>query len=156
MEEAWEIRHAYEDAIWNATYEFSDHAAMRITELEVFTGAIYNKSGMQTRRQRDRSVKLKDEFDRIAQWAVGMIRKRNNTTGVEENESEAGDARSGATDARESLILSVACLRVGTLKDLTRLGQGRDGEDFQSFKVVAATCALRELDAALHARDFGE
>jgi hypothetical protein len=46
--------------------DYSDHASMSITELEVFTGNIFNKSGIQTRRQRDRSLQLKDKFERIA------------------------------------------------------------------------------------------
>jgi hypothetical protein len=140
--------------MWNATLEFSDHAAKRITELEVFTGAIYNKSGIQTRRQRDRSVQLKDEFERIAQWAVGMIRKQK-FKGATEEDAEEEDTQAGAADPSERLILSIACLQVGILKDLSRLGHARAEEEFQSFKVVAASCALRELDAANRAKEIG-
>lgn len=145
--EAWGIRHAYEDAMWNATIEFSDHAAMRITELEVFTGAIFNKSGVQTRRQRDRSIKLKDEFDSISHWAESMIRKRG--VGNAANEDYPDDeVVQPQGDNIDALLLSIACLQVGTMKDMDRVGFGRADEEFQSFKVVAASCALQELHVA--------
>jgi hypothetical protein len=144
---AWQIRHAYEDAMWNATLEFSDHAAKRITELEVFTGSIFNKTGVQTRRQRDRSVQLKDEFERIAVWTERMIRKHNNQTDDEGAQTGEADTVAGADDSNQSLILSIACLDVSIRRDITRPRYGRAAEELQSFKVVAASCALREMDA---------
>ncbi|KAF2115325.1 RNA dependent RNA polymerase-domain-containing protein [Lophiotrema nucula] len=145
-QQAWEIRHAYEDAISNATLEYSDHAAIRITELEVFTGNIFNKSGAQTRRQRDKSLQLKDEFNRIAQWAEGMIRKRS--IAIPEDDDEEQELSS---DNDGALALSIACLRVGQLMESreSRLRAGRTEGEFQSFKVVAACAAIRELDAAI-------
>jgi len=144
---AWKIRHAYEDAMWNATLEFSDHASKPITELEVFTGSILNKKGVQTRRQRDRSIQLKDEFERIAVWTDRMIRKRNKATDDEGTQNGEADTQAGAGSSNESLILSIACLEVSILKDITRPRYGRVAEEFQSFKVVAAACALKEMDA---------
>ncbi|KAF2271259.1 RdRP-domain-containing protein [Westerdykella ornata] len=146
--EAWDIRRAYEDAIWNATIEFSDHAARRITELEVFTGALFNRSGVQTRRQRDRSIKLKDEFDSIAHWAESMIRKRNIKSAADENYLEDAVVQPGAGNCVEALRLSIACLQVGIMKDEDRVGFGRTDEEFQSFKFVAASCALHELQTS--------
>lgn len=61
----YSLINSYEDEISYATQKFSDHPFLPITELEVFTGTLFNKSGGQTRRQRDRSIQLKDEFDRI-------------------------------------------------------------------------------------------
>lgn len=55
----------YEDAIANAALEYSGHATKELTELEVFTGTIFNSTGSKTRRQRDGSMKLKDKLDRI-------------------------------------------------------------------------------------------
>lgn len=129
--------------------EFSDHAAKSITELEVFTGNIFNKSGVQTRRQRDRSVQLKDEFDRISRWAEAMIRKRKMRTLDDDDEDEQP-----TPNPEDALVLSIACLQVGTLKDLTRLGYRRLDEEFQSFKVTAACCVIRELDAAIPRREW--
>jgi hypothetical protein len=120
---------SYEDAISNAALEYSDHATKEITELEVFTGTIFNKTGVQTRRQRDGSLRLKDEFDRILQWTASMIRKRDHSS-------------------RDCLVLSMACLEVGNMRmqRAVQLGKGRYGDDLQSFRVIAACCAMRELD----------
>lgn len=137
----------YEDAIWDVTLECSDHAAKRITELEVFTGSIFNKSGAQTRRQRDRSIRLKDEFDRITQWAEAMIRKKGTKVSDDANKEQQLSADPGG-----ALVLSIACLNVGIAKERqsARLGSGRSEEQFQSFKIIAACCAVRELDAAIN------
>lgn len=143
--EAWEIRHAYEDAMWSETSDFSDHAYMQISEVEVFTGTIFNKTGTQTRRQRDRSVKLRDSFDQMAKWTEAMIRKRNLQTMDDDEEGE----HAAIANPDEALKLSIACLHVGMLKDLKTKGYTHTDGEFQSFKVMAACCAMRELDAAL-------
>ena len=138
---------SYEGAIATATLDYSEHAAISITELEVFTGNIYNKSGAQTRRQRDKSLRLKDEFDRIAKWAERVIRRRD----IETEDSTEGQ-HDAADISNEALISSLACLEVGCAKiegkfpsDSTR----RAGGEFHSFKIVAACCAIKELDAAV-------
>lgn len=66
METAREIRGWYEAAISDAMAQYSEHPIKPITELEVFIGNILNRSGVQTNRQRDSSIKLKDEFERIS------------------------------------------------------------------------------------------
>ena len=129
--------------MYNATVDFSDHATMRITELEVFTGTIFNKFGVQTRRQRDKSIALKDEFERIEHWTENMIRKRN----IEPSDETRHEGHGAGSD--DALPLSVACLIVGCMKQQTQGGKRpRQDDTFQSFKVVAACCAMKELDAA--------
>ncbi|KAJ4291658.1 hypothetical protein N0V90_009553 [Kalmusia sp. IMI 367209] len=144
--EALGIRHAYEDAIYNATLDFSDHATRRITEIEVFTGTIFNVSGVQTRRQRDRSLRLKDEFDRIVRWAETLIRKRTTRNDDKQN----GDGES-SEDPNKALVLSIACLDISRWTESRSFGfkSGRSYEEFQSFKVISACCAIRELNAAV-------
>lgn len=66
METARELRVWYEDAISDAMAQYSEHPIKPITELEVFIGNILNRSGVQTNRQRDNSIKLRDEFERIS------------------------------------------------------------------------------------------
>jgi hypothetical protein len=125
----------YEDAISNAALEYSDHATKELTEMEVFTGTIFNSTGSQTRRQRDGSIRLKDEFDRIARWTASILRK-----GSQRSSMESGD----------SLALSIACLEIGSLKAhrTSALGMGRRKDDLKSFRVIAACCALKELEIA--------
>ncbi|KAF1842606.1 RdRP-domain-containing protein [Cucurbitaria berberidis CBS 394.84] len=144
-EKAWEIRHAYEGAIATTTLDYSEHAAISITELEVFTGSIYNRSGVHTRRQRDKSLRLRDEFERIAKWAQGVMRKRDIAT-EEEGQNDEADTPD------EALALSLACLHVGCINDTGKSSSDlvrRGGSPFYSFKVVAACCAVKELDAAI-------
>lgn len=131
--------------MWNETTAFSDHAHMQLTEIEVFTGNIFNKSGIQTRRQRDRSVQLKDSFDQMAKWTEGMIRKKNMQTMDDDEDGE----HIAPADPDEALKLSLACLQVSLLKDIKNTGYTQKNGEFQSFKVMAAICAVREIDAAL-------
>ncbi|KAI2463835.1 RdRP-domain-containing protein [Annulohypoxylon bovei var. microspora] len=155
LDEADCIREAYDDAIWSATMEYSDNFTKGLTELEVFTGCIFSKSGIQNRRQRDKSIRLKDEYDRIAKWIEGSIRKKE----VRMREDEDNDGHADADERNDepangldsglgvsALELSIACLHVSTEQSDS---SGRNKVDFQSFKIVAAQCALTELDLAL-------
>ncbi|KAK8108246.1 RNA-dependent RNA polymerase [Apiospora kogelbergensis] len=152
--EALKIRETYEDMMYSITMDYSEHASMPITELEVFTGNIFNKSGAQTPRQRDRSIKLKEAFDRMAKTTVALIRK--NKQGHEELEADGEDVASTVGldyHPLAALELSLACLHVGRRRQKKRSGGrwGQNGGDngFQSFPVVAASCLTRELDIAL-------
>ena len=153
----------YYDAIWSATLNYSEHPSLPISEIEVFTGCIFNKSGVQTRRQRDKSLQLKDEFDRIAKWAESAIRKRKSRTqqaDLDQDQEDGGDDYYAAveTDIGPSgLELSVACLVVACTKKTPgnrRSGGLNTDSEFQSFKAVAASCALRELDIATRKRNL--
>lgn len=159
LDEAHSIRQAYDDAIWTATIDYSDHSFKGITELEVFTGAIFNKTGIQTRRQRDTSIRLKDDFDRTTKWVEGLIRKHevNSADGIlddQQNHDYEGSINPETEFA--ALELSIACLHAGIL----RRGHGgpkkRNIDEFESFKVIAAHCALRELENAIKQKDMAE
>jgi hypothetical protein len=105
-----------------------------LRELEVFVGFIVNKAGVQTHRQRDRSVKLKDEFERITTW---ITREMRNPTSI-----------SGHTSTLDALELCLACLNIGcerVYKEVAHPGHRSSSQDIESFKVVAATALLREL-----------
>ncbi|KAF2762064.1 RdRP-domain-containing protein [Pseudovirgaria hyperparasitica] len=153
IKEAWEIRHAYEGGVATTTADYSEHASKTLTELEFFTGNIFNKTGSQTPRQRDKSMKLKDEFDRITKWGATMMRRRN-LMALEEDEDERFSQKSG-TD--EALKLCLACFDVGRMDDpQKRNGMGgRAKNTCESFKVVAACCVVKELDAAIWRAEAG-
>ncbi|KAI3323950.1 RdRP-domain-containing protein [Xylariaceae sp. AK1471] len=161
--EARSIRQAYDDTIWTATIDFSDHSSKGITELEVFTGTIFNKSGIQTRRQRDASTRLKDEFDRITKWVEGLIRKhdvkssRDPHDGIEDDSHDGYDQESASPDTEyTALELSFACLRQGVVRADNTGANKRSVGNFVSFKIIAAHCALRELEIARNQRDIAE
>ncbi|KAH7312571.1 RNA dependent RNA polymerase-domain-containing protein [Stachybotrys elegans] len=141
--EARKLRTAYEDAIWNLTLEYSDYATMTITELEVFTGTVFNRSGIQTRRQRDKSVRLKDDFNNVAQWAESMIRRLQDTA------AEDGSQRERTVEEiKRALSSSITCLKVGCEEERWAQAQwGRTEAKFQSFKVIAACCVVKEMGA---------
>jgi hypothetical protein len=93
-----------------------------------------NKAGAQTHRQRDRSVKLKDEFERITTW---ITREMRNPTSI-----------SGYTSKLDALELCLACLYIGCereYKEVVHPGHRGSSQDIESFKIVAATALLREL-----------
>lgn len=53
--------------------------------------------------------------------------------------------------SEDSLALSIACLEVGCLKSQrsSRMSVGRHKIELQSFRVIAACCAMKELKIAL-------
>ena len=155
--EALKIRDTYEDMMYNITMDYSEHASMPITELEVFTGNIFNKSGVQTKRQRDRSTKLKEAFDRVSKTTMALIRKNKHGHDDDEVEEAGRGEDVGSTvgmdsDPLAALELSLACLHVGRRKQQNLSGGrwGQKGDNgFQSFRVVAASCVTRELNLAV-------
>jgi hypothetical protein len=136
---------SYEDAIFTVMQDYSTHPTQPLTELEVFTGNIFSGSGVQTRRQRDRSLQLKDEFDRIARSFENLIRRRTTASSAKQD-----DQSNAAEDPMEALMMSLACLEVsqgkGTHGD--RSANGRMNDEYQSFKIISACCVIRELNAA--------
>ncbi|OAG12010.1 RdRP-domain-containing protein [Paraphaeosphaeria sporulosa] len=144
-DEAFSIRGDYEDAIFAITQDYSSHPTQPLTELEVFTGNIFSTSGVQTRRQRDRSLQLKDEFDRIARWTENLIRRRTTATSAKPD-----DASNAPEDPMEALKMSIACLEASQLKGSrgNRFTHGRWTEAYHSFKIISACCVVRELNAA--------
>ncbi len=126
--------------------DFSDNPTRPLTELEVFIGHIINRSGVQSNRQRDKSVKLKEEFDRIATGISRMI-SNYRVPGVGPEAAQAAPLPSSSLDG---LAMSIACLHVGCEEAERPAEQGGRrhrllGADFQSFKIVAATVLAREL-----------
>ncbi|CAK7245874.1 MAG: hypothetical protein STHCBS139747_007479 [Sporothrix thermara] len=102
-EEALRIRAAYDDAMQSTMYEFSEHPTLPLTELEVFIGTIVNKTGAQTLRQRDRSRKLHDEYERISSWITAQMRpsKKKKTT-TDATKPAPGVKRGGGGGGNES------------------------------------------------------
>ncbi|KAI0198876.1 RNA dependent RNA polymerase-domain-containing protein [Astrocystis sublimbata] len=162
LNEAQSIRQAYEDMVREATIAHSEHASRSITELEVFIGDIFNKIGIQNRRQRDTSLRLKDEFDRITKWVEGLIRKRNVKAPTDLPDRTGEDLRDVYDDNTDSvpkftaLEMSIACFRAGLSRRGSRNVNKRSTDDFASFKVIAAHCALRELEIAKHQKDIAD
>ena len=95
-----------------------------------------NKGGVQTRRQRDQSTKLADEFDRISSWIVSQMR----------GGSTAGPTTS-PSDPLKPLEFCFACIHAGGETDQSSTRRRRDeyGE-LKSFRIVASCALLFELD----------
>lgn len=122
--------------MYTAMADFSEHLIHPITELEVFIGQILNNGGVQTQRQRERSIKLKDEFDRIASWIIGQMRLPGPITWY--------------LNEFDSLERCLACFHVAMAADERRSGSGhkrRGWDGLESFRVVAACVLLAEVEA---------
>ncbi|PWY94616.1 rna-dependent rna polymerase [Aspergillus sclerotioniger CBS 115572] len=126
----------YEEAVFSARNNYSDHPINPISELEVFIGSVLNKGGVQTRRQRDQSTKLADEFDRISTWIVNQMR----------GSSTAGPTTK-PSDPLDPLEFCFACIHAGGETDQGSTRRRRDeyGE-LKSFRIVASCALLFELD----------
>ncbi|KAK3905375.1 RNA dependent RNA polymerase-domain-containing protein [Staphylotrichum tortipilum] len=134
VSEARIIQHTYEDAILGVMLDSADHPHQPLGELEVFVGFVINKSGVQTRRQRDSSVKLKEEFEHIT---AGITREMRNP----------GVPTGGSVRELGALELCLACLSVGCERQYRggRPGHRVSSQDLESFKIVAAAAVIREL-----------
>ncbi|KPM36328.1 hypothetical protein AK830_g10255 [Neonectria ditissima] len=140
-QEAWKIRNLYDTSISNLMFDYSENPRSPLTEVEVFCGFILNKRGGQTRRQRDSSIKLKEEIDRVMTWIVKVIRDRG--MGNDDTASNLSVAQ-----GRESVIeLCWACLAIGCIKDVGASPLYHGTGELQSFRVVAACCLVKELNA---------
>ncbi|KAL2755351.1 hypothetical protein ACRALDRAFT_2105455 [Sodiomyces alcalophilus JCM 7366] len=156
-EEAWRLRDIYEEAVHSAMWKYSDNHMRTLQEVEVFCGTIFNKSGAQTRRQKDNSSKLKEEFDRVAAMLVGLIRRRSRDA---EKQQQQDGSRCDETEVdyngddpvalalapgKDALELAFACLDVGMIQRTDAHTKHLDG--MQSFRVIAASCLLKEMTA---------
>ncbi|AEO71004.1 a8941fea-77c3-45e5-a276-955ba504fbd3 [Thermothielavioides terrestris] len=132
--EAQRIRHAYEDAVHGVMIDCAEHPHQPLREFEVFIGFILHKTEGQARRQRDRSVKIKDEFEYITSWITREMR----------NPSKVSGRHAGELDALE---LCLACLHIGcrTGPREKRAWHRSSALDLESFKIVAAAALVREL-----------
>ena len=137
----------YEESISNNMWQFSSNPRVALTEVEVFSGSVMNKTGSQTRRQRDSSIKLKEEVDRLMAWVVDLIRDRGGGGGGGDSESTAA-SETGSHE--ETLEMCWACLAVGcrSPQESSSSSPGYHGTgELRSFRVVAACCLMREMDA---------
>ncbi|KAF5012175.1 hypothetical protein FDECE_1765 [Fusarium decemcellulare] len=145
-DEAWKIRSLYEATIVDKMWHFSENPRSCLTEIEVFCGFILNKRGSQTRRQRDSSIKLKEEIDRIMTWIVKLIRDRGQGNDAE-TLSTMTETSSAPNRWREDVVeLCWACVAVACItKENAPIVYHGTGE-LKSFRVVAACCLLKELN----------
>ncbi|KAK0651077.1 RNA dependent RNA polymerase-domain-containing protein [Cercophora newfieldiana] len=143
-EEAERLRLTYEDAISESMCRWSDHPARPLTELEVFLGFIHNKTGAQTHRQRDYSIKLKDEFERVATTITRELRS-------------ASRENPNPQTTLETLTLCLAAVHVGSDSSFQGDHSWRHKEtvEMQSFRVVAASAFMRELGTVQNVAEGG-
>lgn len=137
-------------------WQFSSNPRVPITEVEAFCGSILNPKGSQTRRQRDSSIKLKDEMDSVMSHIVKLIGDRSGST------TNADDALSTMSDDDEigerksmnAIELSWACMTVGNDKSADKTNR-LDEPKLESFRVVAACCLVKELNDLLTRKNWG-
>lgn len=124
----------YDDAIFGLMTQWSDHPSRPLTEIEVVVGFILNKRGFPGNRQRDRSIKLKDEYDRIA---TGIIRKMKSS------------ARATLEERLRMLELCFACVHIGGEKSgVVKRRARKSPDEGQSFRVLAASALMSGLRSA--------
>jgi len=122
----------YRRAIQEVAICRSEHPVRPLGEQEIFVGVILNEAGAQTNRQRDRSLRLRDEYGEIVRWITTAMRPSCPSTGY--------------TSELDNLELCLACLY--------RNCQILDGQfprrllefGMESFQVVSASAVMSELD----------
>ncbi|KAH6976978.1 RNA dependent RNA polymerase-domain-containing protein [Ilyonectria sp. MPI-CAGE-AT-0026] len=149
-QEAWKIRNNYDSAVENLMFDYSDNPRSSLTEVEVFCGFILNKRGGQTRRQRDSSIKLKEEIDRVMTWIVKLMRNR-------ETGSDAETMASRVPEGSEAVVeLCWACLAIGCISEASASPPSYHGScELRSFRVVAACCLVKEFNLLMNDVEVG-
>ncbi|RDW85241.1 hypothetical protein BP6252_02831 [Coleophoma cylindrospora] len=122
---ARDIRDMYEESLLNLMTEFSEHPLRPIREIEAVVGNILGKNAIANRRQQELSTSMKGEYDRNAAFIVDCITRDEN-----------GDYSS------EALERTMACLFISLEEKIPT----RDREELVSFKYLAATLCLREIN----------
>lgn len=149
--DADKVRGLYEAGLLENMQQFSNNPRVSVTETEAFCGDLVNKTGSQTRQQRDLSVKMREEMDRLMHWIVGLIR---NPDGAEAGGGAVGGGL-GRLHRLQALEMAVACFMI-EMQSPTGAGTGagvlggagkKPQDGLQSFRVIAAACMLNELEA---------
>lgn len=137
-------------------WQFSSNPRVPITEVEAFCGSILNPKGSQTRRQRDSSIKLKDEMDSVMSHIVKLIGDRSgSTTNADDSLSTmSDDDEIGERKSMNAIELSWACMTVGNDKSVEKSNR-LDEPKLESFRVVAACCLVKELNDLLTRKSWG-
>ncbi|UKZ56142.1 hypothetical protein TrVGV298_009970 [Trichoderma virens] len=158
VEEAWKLRELYQTQVSNSMWQFSDSPRVPIREVEAFCGSILNPKGSQTRRQRDSSIKLKEEMDRIMNFFAKLIRDRSGgALGIADDAASVATEDDGQSERERmnAVELCWACVIVGSEQD--NKGQNYDDNEkpLESFRVVAASCLVKELNELLTRKRSG-
>lgn len=123
-------------------WQFSDNPRSQITEVEAFCGSIFNSKGSQTRRQRDTSIKLGDDIDRLMSWIKGLMEEDDD----DEDHGEDLVIRGfGLTGAQTTLEISLACVHAGC-QDTSKETAKHGSKSLESFRVIAACTMLKTLE----------
>ena len=101
--------------------QYFTHRAHNLTEKEVFLGTIIGRSGAATKRQRERSLVMKERFNREVRETIAWIRSDENV-----------------------LERSVACLYVG--QDIKKESRGKVELELRSFGWVSAAVCMEEVE----------
>ncbi|TFA98712.1 RNA-dependent RNA polymerase 6 [Trichoderma ghanense] len=157
INEAWKLRELYEGDVTNNMYQASDSPRAPIKEVEAFCGSILNPRGGQTKRQRESSIKLKEEMDRVMSFFVKQMRDRggraNGATDDAASTATEEDGRS-ERETMNAVELCWACVIVGSeaIRDRRYMA---DEKPLESFRVVAASCLVKELNELLTRKRLG-
>lgn len=136
----------HESIIEDKRWQFSESSRSAISEVEAFCGFIQNQRGSQTKRQRDSSIKLKDDVDRHMAFMSKQIRDRA-AVDHDDNVSEASSVSTVNRALDSALELSWACLIVACIPGASAPEEYHGVAGLASFRIVAACCVLKELDA---------
>ena len=138
-------------------YQFSDSPRAPIKEVEAFCGSILNPRGSQTRRQRDSSIKLKEEMDKVMSFYVKQMRDRGggaNGTTDDAASTATDEDRQSEKEMMNAVELCWACVIVGREAANGKRYMG-DQKPLESFRVVAASCLVKELNELLTRKRIG-
>lgn len=109
-----------------------------MTELEVFTGRVFSNTGIETKRQRIRSIRLSSEFNSIISWIMDILRPYG----------DGPKTLTGHETEHDTLALCLACVYVGG-EERNNIAEERypkrKCQRVESFKIVSACALLAEM-----------
>ncbi|KAL2007317.1 hypothetical protein VTN00DRAFT_8755 [Thermoascus crustaceus] len=126
IEDAEKVKEVYEDNMQDLMYQYSASPwKTALTELEVFIGTIMGENSKISRRQKESSNTMREQYDRLVEFTMSMILDRETGT--------------------ESLERSIACFWVG-VRDAKAYRPGLKQVKLESFTWIAAVACLQEVE----------
>ncbi|KAH8689571.1 putative RNA-dependent RNA polymerase [Talaromyces proteolyticus] len=131
-EQGFVVRDIYEENLEDMMYRYSETPwKTALTEVEVFIGNIMGKNHKQTVQQKEASKTMREEYDSLVTWVMGLI------TGQ------------GTSEEQESLERSVACFWVAMSSSTTTVDKHKSSSGtikLRSYPWIAAIACLQEID----------
>ncbi|KAL5594038.1 hypothetical protein BROUX41_001090 [Berkeleyomyces rouxiae] len=139
--DAHELMNIYEEGMRDIMRNFAPNYMNPLSEVEVFCGFIFAREGVQSRRQRDASVKIGPQVDDLIDFIVKRMRCKDRVA----PEVTAETILAGGSMDYTALEMCLACFKTRPTAAAMSAGSITPKAQLKGFRVIAASCLFKEL-----------